>query len=73
MKGVSREDVVTYLRIMAETTAIMDREWLFHAAHLIKRDAETVWTCQACRQPMTRPDVTITLSDVVPQMGEHDE
>ena len=70
---VSRDEVVTYLRIMAETTAILDREWLFHAAHLIKRDAETTWTCRTCQQAIPRPDVTVTLDDVMPQMGDPDE
>ena len=42
MSGIDRQDVVTYLRWLADQPdGLKHRDWLFHAAHIINRDAET--------------------------------
>ncbi len=44
MSGIGREDVIAYLRWLADhPDGVKHREWLFHAAHLIARDASTVF------------------------------
>ena len=42
--GIGRSDVVAYLRWLADQPGgIEHRGWLFHAAHIIRRDAQTVF------------------------------
>jgi hypothetical protein len=41
--GIGRDDVIAYLRLMADRCAPGDRMWLFHAAHMLYRDQTTVF------------------------------
>lgn len=42
MPGIGRQDVIDYLRWLADQPAGVDhRAWLFHAALLLRRDVET--------------------------------
>jgi hypothetical protein len=44
-----REEVVAYLRYLADLPeGVRHRAWLFHAAHIITRDATTVYACSTC-------------------------
>ena len=44
MTGIAREEVVQYLRWLADQPdGVRHRAWLFHAAHLIMRDATLVF------------------------------
>lgn len=43
-EAYGRAEVVGYLRALADRPeGIEHRAWLFHAAHLLNRDAEIVW------------------------------
>lgn len=68
---IAPAEVTTYLRLLADTPeGIPHRTWLFHAAHLIDRGRATTWVCRYCRQPITRPDATVTVTDVTTPFGE---
>jgi len=44
LAGITRADVILYLRWLADQPGgVPHRAWLFHAAHLIERDATIVW------------------------------
>lgn len=43
-QGIGRDDVVAYLKWLADSPdGMAHRHWLFHAALIIKRDAHTVY------------------------------
>lgn len=50
--GVGRQDVIDYLRALADhPDGVRHREWLFHAAIMLKRDPETIIPAHIPRSP----------------------
>lgn len=60
MTAIGRQEVVTYLRRLADLPeGVKHRTWLFHAAHMLNRDVTTIFVCSMCAKPMAAPSAVI--------------
>jgi hypothetical protein len=51
VNGITRQDVIDYLRELADSPdGVTHRAWLFHAALLLRRDVDTVFVSQRPEQ-----------------------
>jgi hypothetical protein len=55
-RRIGRREVIARLRWLADQPGfIVHREWLFHAAHLMNRDAETIFVGFS---PQSSPEIS---------------